>query len=156
MSELNKIIIGVISDTHGILRPSIKDVFKDCSRIIHAGDIGKYIVISELESMAAVTAVRGNVDTGDWASAFSNTETICIDNKKIYVLHNLNDISIQPEKSGYDFVISGHSHKPHEYLKNGVFYLNPGSAGPKRFKLPVCAAKIIIEKGRAEIHMIDL
>ena len=139
-------IIGVIADTHGLLRPEVFELFKGVSLIIHAGDIGKPDVLSILRKVAPVRAVRGNVDKGAWADSVPSTDVVEVNDRFIYLLHDLNTLDLDPAAAGMQAVISGHSHRPGESRKYGVLYLNPGSAGPRRFKLPITAALLRIEE----------
>jgi len=132
--------IGIISDTHGLLRPEAIKHLAGTDHIIHAGDIGAPEVIEGLRKIAPTTAIRGNVDTGEWATAYPNTELVKLGGRALYVLHNLKEIKFDPAASGFDVVVSGHSHRPKIETKNGVLYVNPGSAGPRRFKLPIAVA----------------
>ena len=136
--------IGVISDTHGLLRPQACEFLRGVDTIVHAGDIGSLDVISELERIAPGTAIRGNIDKGAWADAFPETEVIEIECRYIHMLHNLNDLDLDPVAAGFDVVISGHSHQPKCETIDEVLYLNPGSAGPRRFKLPIAIARLSI------------
>ncbi len=149
-------MIGVISDTHGLLRPEITSLLRQCDAIIHAGDIGKMEVIDELITIAPIYAVRGNIDKADWADSFPLTEAVEIENTFIYILHDLGKLDLVPEAAGFQAVISGHSHIPKIERNNGVLYLNPGSAGPKRFKLPVSAAKLIIDGKTIEAEIMTV
>ncbi|HEX7026807.1 MAG TPA: metallophosphoesterase family protein [Gammaproteobacteria bacterium] len=135
-------LIGIISDTHGLLRPQAVDVLQGSELVIHAGDIGSADVVERLSNIAPVVAIRGNVDTGEWAEKFPAEEVIKVHGRHLYVLHNLNEIDLDPAAAGFDVVISGHSHKPLINKKDGVLYVNPGSAGPRRFKLPVAVAML--------------
>ena len=149
--------IGVISDTHGLLRPQALAALRDCDRIIHAGDIGDPEILATLAGIAPVTAIRGNVDREPWARKIPPTNVLEVDNLSIYILHNLAELDLQPEAAGFAAVIYGHSHASKQETKNGVMYFNPGSAGPKRFKLPVSVGRLMIESGavRGEIlHLI--
>jgi putative phosphoesterase len=137
-------IIGVISDTHGLLRPQACEFLHRVDAIVHAGDIGSADVIAELQSIAPVTAIRGNIDKDAWANAFPKVEVIEVDGRYIHILHNLNDLDLDPVAAGFDVVISGHSHQPKCETIDGVLYLNPGSAGPRRFKLPIAVARLSI------------
>ena len=143
----NPIVIGVISDTHGLLRPEALQALRGSERIIHAGDVGAPEILEQLASIAPVTAIRGNVDGAAWARKLSETEVVELAGVSIYVLHDLAQLDLKPEAAGYKVVISGHSHVPKQETKNGVLYLNPGSAGPRRFKLPASVARITISKG---------
>ncbi len=150
--------IGVISDTHGLLRDEAVACLAGSDLIIHAGDIGSASVISGLETIAPVRAIRGNVDTGAWAKAFPETQLVEAGGQRIYVIHNLNELDLDPVASGIDIVVSGHSHTPKSGQVDGVLYLNPGSAGPRRFKLPLAVASLYIvgPKVVAEVHPLKL
>lgn len=132
--------IGVISDTHGLLRPEAVAALQGSDLIIHAGDIGDPKVLDELRAIAPLTVVRGNVD--HWAHDLPDDEVAEVDGRYFYVLHNLGDLNLDPVAAGFHAVISGHSHKPGIAHKDGVLYLNPGSAGPRRFTLPIALARI--------------
>lgn len=151
-------VIGVLSDTHGLLRPEAIDALRGSDYIIHAGDVGDPAILDRLTESAPVTAIRGNVDHGDWAAKMPATNVLEIGAVSIYILHNLADLDLKPEAAGFAAVISGHTHKPKQQIKNGVLYFNPGSAGPRRFKLPVSLGKLIVADGqiRAEIVILDL
>lgn len=149
-------IIGVISDTHGLLRPQAVAALQGSDLIVHGGDIGSIDVVERLSETAPVVAVRGNVDTEEWANAFALIETLHLQGNGIYVLHNLKHLDIDPKAAGFSIVISGHSHKPHVEERDGVLYINPGSAGPRRFKLPVSIAKLQLAPGRAEAQIHEL
>ena len=136
--------IGIISDTHGLLRPQALSALQGSDLIIHAGDIGKPEVIIGLESICPVVAIRGNVDRSDWAISYPDEQRVDIAGKCLYVIHNLKEMTLDPLIEGIQVVISGHSHMPKIDTKNGVLYLNPGSAGPRRFKLPVMLARLSI------------
>jgi uncharacterized protein len=144
MKHLPSIRIGVVSDTHGLIRPNAKAFLAGCDRIIHGGDICDSAVLEELSSIAPVTAVRGNNDHGGWAQQLSLTELIKVESVFIYVVHDLADLDIDPQAAGVGVVVSGHSHQPLIEKKNGVLYVNPGSAGPRRFKLPISIADITV------------
>src|SRR5215831_8651549 len=128
-------LVAVISDTHGLLRDSVRTALRGVELIIHAGDIGSRSLIGELASIAPVVAVCGNVDSD--FPGLSSTETISVNDHLIYILHDLATLDLVPEKAGISMVISGHSHKARIDRKSGVFYINPGSAGPRRFRLPI-------------------
>jgi putative phosphoesterase len=130
-------IIGLISDTHGLLRPEAVELLRGSEHIIHAGDIGALEIVGELEKIAPVTAIRGNVDTQPWAGRFAETEVVELGGVFLYVIHDVNAIDLNPKAARFAVVISGHSHKPSQQVKDGVLYFNPGSAGPRRFKLPI-------------------
>jgi uncharacterized protein len=137
--------VGVISDTHGLLRPEALRFLQGCDSIIHCGDICEQRVIDELSRVAPVAAVRGNNDKGDWARALPESELLRIGGISIYVIHDLSLIDIDPKAAGVAVVLSGHSHKPQIDRREGITYLNPGSAGPRRFKLPICVAELIVK-----------
>lgn len=136
--------IGIISDTHGLLRHEATRRLAGADHIIHAGDIGAPEVIEGLQRIAPTTAVRGNIDVGEWAEGYPDTELVVLGGRAFYVLHNLKELKLDPATSGFDVVISGHSHRPKIEKNNGVLYVNPGSAGPRRFKLPVALALLQI------------
>jgi len=148
--------IGVISDTHGLLRPEVPDVFKDVSLILHAGDIGSPEVLEGLRKLAPVTAVRGNNDTGEWAKRMPETRTVRAGAVSIYMLHNLKEMKRTPSARNLAVVISGHSHQPSITHRDGVLFLNPGSAGPRRFKLPVTVARLIIQGSDVQAELINV
>ena len=150
--------IGLISDTHGLMRPEALAALAGVSHIVHAGDIGSAQILTLLRTIAPVTAVRGNNDKGAWASAIAETEVLEIDGKSIYVLHDLAELDLNPEAAGFRVVVTGHSHKPAISQKGAVLYVNPGSAGPRRFKLPISVATLEIDGSdlRAEIHELRL
>lgn len=151
-----KNIIGVISDTHGLFRPEIVPAFKDCGLILHAGDIGNPEVLHQLENIAPVIAIRGNNDKGIWAENLPLTREVKFGNILIYLLHNLHELDIDPSAAGINAVISGHSHKAIEKWQNGILFLNPGSAGPKRFSLPICVAILEITENTINVRHINL
>lgn len=146
--------IGIISDTHGLLRPEAEQQLAGVAHIVHAGDIGRPEVIARLQQIAPVTAIRGNVDTGDWAECYPDTEMVGIGGRSFHVLHDIHDLRIDPVSSGVDVVISGHSHQPRIETVDGVLYLNPGSAGPRRFSLPITLAILQVDESglRPELH----
>jgi putative phosphoesterase len=150
-------IIGIISDTHGLLRPEAVEALRGSDHIIHAGDIGAADIIPVLREIAPVTAIRGNVDREAWAKQFSETEVVELGGRTIYVIHDVNALDLDPQAAGFAAVISGHSHKPNRGKKDGVLYLNPGSAGPRRFSLPISVGRMEIEDGviRAEIIVLS-
>ncbi|WP_439368839.1 metallophosphoesterase family protein [Bradyrhizobium sp. PMVTL-01] len=137
----------MISDTHGLLRPEVGQCFAGVAHIIHAGDIGGEHVLEGLRRIAPVTAIRGNVDSGDWARNYRDTETIRLGRYVFYVLHDLTELESKPAPDGIDAVIYGHSHRASIRTQDGVLYLNPGSAGPRRFKLPISLATLDLDDG---------
>lgn len=148
-------IVGVISDTHGLIRPEALEALRGSHLILHAGDLGSSAVLDSLASIAPVVAVRGNVD-GAWAKDIPTTAVVEVGGITIYMLHNLRDFDLKPEASGFAAIISGHSHKPHQERKNGVLYFNPGSAGPRRFALPVSLGRLIIADGMIQAEFVAL
>jgi hypothetical protein len=149
-------IVGVISDTHGLLRPQALRALDGSERIIHAGDVGDPQILTRLRTIAPTTAVRGNIDTGEWAALLPMTEVVEIGDVHLYVLHDLAALDLDPKAAGFAAVISGHSHRPAAQVRNGVLYLNPGSAGPRRFKLPIALARLEIVGGRITHEIIEL
>ena len=150
--------IGVISDTHGLLRPEALEFLRGSEHIIHAGDIGSPEIVAALEKIAPVTAIRGNVDTQPWARRFAETEVVELEGFHIYVIHDVNALDLKPAAAGFAAVISGHSHKPGQATRDGVLYFNPGSAGPRRFSLPVSAGRLEIgrEGIKGSLHRLDI
>jgi uncharacterized protein len=138
--------IGVISDTHGLLRPQAIRAFRGCQHIVHAGDVGAREILEELKAIAPVTAIRGNIDPEAWAE-LPETELVELGGVSIYVLHDLSKLDLKPEAAGVKVVISGHSHVPKQETRRGVLYFNPGSAGPRRFKLPITVGRLLIAGG---------
>lgn len=138
-------MIGVISDTHGLLRPEAIQALRGSSHILHAGDVGDISILEALRAIAPVTAIRGNIDTQGPTAQLPATEAIEIDGRLIYMLHSIADLDLKPEAAGIAVVIYGHSHKPMIEVRKGVLYLNPGSAGPRRFKLPISVAKLHLD-----------
>lgn len=148
--------IGVISDTHGLLRPEAVAALRGSDVIVHGGDIGSPEVVQALSEMAPLVIIRGNIDKQAWAQEFPETAATEVAGKRIYVLHNLKELDFDPAAEGYGVVISGHSHKPGIQEKDGVLYLNPGSAGPRRFKLPIAVAKLEISEQGVDAHIQEL
>ena len=134
--------IGLISDTHGLLRPEVLSPLQGSELIIHAGDVGKPEVIDALKAIAPVIAVRGNIDKGGWATALPLTAVIEAQFAAIYVIHDIQELDLDPGAAGFNIVVSGHTHKPGRKDVSGVLYINPGSAGPRRFQLPVSVARL--------------
>jgi uncharacterized protein len=135
-------VIGLISDTHGLLRDEALAALRGSDLIIHAGDVGKPDILSALGQLAPVVAVKGNVDRGAWASELPATAIVQAGPATIYVLHDVQELDLDPAAAGIHIVVSGHSHQPGRTEKSGVLYINPGSAGPRRFKLPVTVARL--------------
>lgn len=148
--------VGIISDTHSLLRPEAIHALDGSDLIIHAGDIGNIEVIQRLSAIAPLHAVRGNVDKGEWATRFPKENVIDVAGKFLYVLHDRHELDLDPAVAGFDVVISGHSHKPIIEKVGGVLFVNPGSAGPRRFSLPIAIAKMHIMSNRIEAHVQEL
>ena len=149
-------LIGVISDTHGILRPEAIQHLQHTELIIHAGDVGRQEVLDELRKIASVVAMRGNADTGAWAAALPIAEVVEVGEMSIYVLHDLHQLDLDPAAAEFPAVISGHSHTPSIAQNNGVLFLNPGSAGPRRFNLPVSIALLRVDGKMVEAELVEL
>ena len=149
-------LVGVISDTHGLLRPEALEALRGSDHIIHAGDIGAPDIVGRLREIAPVTAVRGNVDRDSWAQKIPLTEVLEIGKTSIYVLHILEQLDLKPEAAGFQVIVCGHSHIPKQETNNGVLYFNPGSAGPRRFKLPVTVGRLRIEKNKVLAEIVEL
>lgn len=149
-------LIGVISDTHGLVRDEVKEVFKGLDLVLHAGDVGKASVLEALRETALVVAVRGNADTGDWSGSLNETEELQVSGKKILIIHQVSRMNMDPVSAGIDIVIHGHTHKPDVEISQGVLYLNPGSSGPRRFALPVSVALLRIKEGKAYPEIIEI
>lgn len=149
--------VGLISDTHGMLRPQALAALRGSDHIVHGGDIGnEAAILEQLAAIAPVTAVRGNNDVGGWANAIRETETIELAGVRIHVVHDLKTLAIDPVAGKIDVVVSGHSHTPVVDQRGTVLYLNPGSAGPRRFRLPVSIAKLVIANGKATARIVEL
>jgi len=148
--------IGVISDTHGLLRPEAIAALRGSDRILHAGDVGDPGILDRLRELAPVTVVRGNVDRGPWAAALPETELVEIEGLSIYLIHDLGQLDLKPEAAGIRVVIYGHSHQPKIEEKNGVLFFNPGSAGPRRFHLPMSLGALEINVGKIQACLINL
>lgn len=148
--------IGLISDTHGLLRPEAVAALQGCAQIIHAGDIGKPQVLDGLRAIAPLEAIRGNIDTADWAQVLPERLDLRIEGLTLHVLHDLKQLDIDPLAAGVDVVIAGHSHKPKVERRDGVLYVNPGSAGTRRFSLPISLALLELNDGQAQVELISL
>lgn len=152
----NSKLIGLISDTHGLLRPEALRTLDGVDLIIHAGDVGDPEILETLKTLAPVFAVRGNVDTEPWANALPETEVVEVDAATIYVLHDVHALDLDPAAAGFQIVVSGHSHKPGRTERDGVLFINPGSAGPRRFDLPVTVAHLRLDAKAQQVEFIDL
>ena len=150
-------LVGIISDTHGLLRPEALDALRGCHVIVHAGDIGTPAVLEGLRKIAPTVAVQGNNDKGAWASTLPETTVVDAGGVSLYVLHNLNALALDPAAAGFQGVIAGHSHRPRIENRQGVLFVNPGSAGPRRFKLPVAVARLRVWRAkRVEAEVVEL
>jgi len=148
--------VGLISDTHGLLRPGALEALRGSGHIIHAGDIGSPDILDALRTLAPVTAIRGNVDKSAWARSLPETEIVEIEGAILYVLHDANQLDLDPAAAGFRAVISGHSHAPSVEVRAGVHYINPGSAGPRRFRLPVTVARMRISADELDVEIVPL
>ncbi|MSQ53612.1 MAG: metallophosphoesterase [Betaproteobacteria bacterium] len=148
--------IGLISDTHGLLRPEALAFLRGSDHILHAGDIGDAAILAALGAIAPLTAVRGNNDTDAWARKVRQTEVIAVGGVSIYLLHDLANLDVDPAARGHRVVVTGHSHKPLIDDRMGVLYVNPGSAGPRRFRLPVSVGELLIGGGEVEARLAEL
>jgi uncharacterized protein len=146
----------VISDTHGLLRPEALQALRGSDHIIHAGDVGAPEILQQLAEIAPVTAIRGNVDKAAWARGLPETEVVELAGVSIYVLHDLAQLDLKPEAAGFRVVIYGHSHAPEQETRDGVLYFNPGSAGPRRFRLPVTVGKLVISDGEVRGEIVSI
>lgn len=149
-------LIGLISDTHGLVRPQALDALTGVDLIIHAGDIGAPEVIDNLKRIAPVVAIKGNNDRGNWAKSLPDTKLVKTADAKLYIIHNVKELDCDPVARGIQVVISGHSHKPSVINRDGVLYVNPGSAGPRRFKLPIAVGKLRVEGMNVKPEIIQL
>jgi uncharacterized protein len=148
--------LGVISDTHGLLRPEAVAALTGVERIVHAGDIGSPEILHALERLAPVSAVRGNNDRGGWAAAIPETEVVEVGGLQLYVLHDVHALDLDPRAAGFAAVIAGHSHQPRQEERDGVLYFNPGSAGPRRFRLPISVGRLTVARGRVRGALVTL
>ena len=148
--------IGLISDTHGLLRSEALNALQGSELILHAGDVGKPEILDALRAVAPVVAIRGNVDGGAWVAALSATELVATESALIYMLHDVNALDLDPVAAGFQIVVSGHSHKPARSLRSGVLYVNPGSAGPKRFSLPTTIARLDLGASPWKVEFFDV
>jgi uncharacterized protein len=155
-SEKPELLVGVISDTHGLLRPEAVAALHGCDLIIHAGDVGNDKVLEGLRGVAPTFAIQGNIDTGTWAARLPTTDIVEIGTRSFYVLHNIADLDLDPPTAGFAAVVFGHSHKPSIETRDGVLYLNPGSAGPRRFRLPVTLARVAVTRTELRPEIVEL
>ena len=148
--------VGIISDTHGLLRPEAVRSLAGVDHILHAGDIGRPEIVEQLRVIAPITAIRGNVDTADWANVYPETDTVNLEGRTFFLVHDVHDLTIDPATAGIDVVVSGHSHRARVETIDGVLYLNPGSAGRRRFRLPITLATLDISSGTLSPEIHDL
>lgn len=148
--------IGLISDTHGLLRPQALEALRGSELILHAGDVGKPEILTALREIAPVIAVRGNVDTSEWARTLPETAVAEVGKVLLYVLHDVHKLDLNPGAAGFHAVVSGHSHQPGKFERDGVLYINPGSAGPRRFQLPVTVARLNLSCTPLEVEFVEL
>ena len=149
-------MVGLISDTHGLLRPGAVEALRGAEQIIHAGDVGRQEILDELRAIAPVTAVRGNIDKGAWASRLPPTAIVQAALTRIYVLHDVKELDLDPAAAGFGIVVSGHSHKHRQSERDGVLYVNPGSAGPRRFRLPITLARLYLDELAPRVEFVEL
>ncbi len=156
MNPTSPTTIGILSDTHGLLRPDLETALSGCDHILHAGDIGSAPVLARLAEIAPVTAVRGNMDYGSWSNALLAREMVVIAGRCFYLLHDLHHLDLDPAAAGIHMVVSGHTHQPEVVTKDGVVFLNPGSCGPRRFTYPVTFARVRIAAGRLQPQIVEI
>jgi putative phosphoesterase len=148
--------IGLISDTHGLLRPAALHALAGSDRIVHAGDIGGPDILAALERIAPVIAVRGNNDRAAWACDIPETAVTGADGVSIYVIHDLAQLDVDPDAAGHRVIVSGHSHQPRHEVRDGIHFINPGSAGPRRFRLPITVGRLEITGGEVAVELLTL
>jgi putative phosphoesterase len=148
--------VGVISDTHGLIRPEALKALRNSELIVHCGDIGNAQVLDALQALAPVRAIRGNNDKGRWSRSLPASDVVVIGGKTIYLLHNLSELDFDPEAAGFSAVICGHSHRPRIEKRGKVLFLNPGSAGPRRFRLPITVARLALGRDRCAATIVEL
>jgi putative phosphoesterase len=150
------VLVGVVSDTHGLVRPEALAALAGVQAIVHAGDVGDPAVLDALAAIAPVTAVRGNNDHGAWAAALPETAVLDAAGVRLLVLHDAHALAVDPRRAGYAAVVAGHSHRPSSVVRDGVLFLNPGSIGPRRFRLPVSLARLHVARGRVRAELVTL
>ncbi len=153
---MSEVTVGVISDTHGLLRPEAVSALEGSDLIIHAGDVGKPEVIAALRALAPTFTVRGNIDRGRWADALAMTQRVAVGELSFFVLHEISQLDLDPAAAGFAAVVFGHSHAPSIETRHGVLFLNPGSAGPRRFKLPVAVARVSVSGRQVRPQIVEL
>jgi uncharacterized protein len=152
----NDLLVGVISDTHGLLRPQALDALRGSDLIIHAGDVGRPELLEPLRALAPLHVVRGNVDHGAWAARLPATLRVEVGGRSFHVLHNIAELDLDPPAAGFAAVVYGHSHQPSIETRDGVLWLNPGSAGPRRFSLPITVARVRLAGGELQPEIVAL
>jgi uncharacterized protein len=153
---MSDVVVGLLSDTHGLMRPEALAALRGCDLILHAGDVGSEDVLVALRGLAPLHAVRGNNDRGVWAARLPASEVVEISGRCIYLLHDRHELDLEPAAAGFDVVVSGHSHRPLAEVSEGVLFVNPGSAGPRRFRLPIGVARLRLGDGRCEAELVEL
>jgi uncharacterized protein len=153
---MNELLLGVISDTHGLIRPQALAALAGADLIIHAGDVGSPEVIEHLRKIAPTFPIRGNVDTAAWAASLPSTDIVAAGDLLFYVLHDIGDLDLDPPTAGFAAVVYGHSHRPSIETRDGVLYLNPGAAGPRRFRLPVTVARVKVRGRELQPEIVEL
>ena len=148
--------VGILSDTHGLIRPEVEQLLANCDRILHAGDVGDPLVLDRLQQIAPLVAVRGNMDYGSWSSSLPVTEMLEIGGLFFYLLHDLYQLDLEPAAAGIHVVVSGHTHRAAIHREDGVIYLNPGSAGHRRLNYPLSIARVVIENGIARPQIVEV
>ena len=156
MSRRNETLVGVISDTHGLLRAEAIAALRGSQLIVHAGDIGKQEVLDQLRALAPTSAVRGNVDTQGWAATLPTTDAVEVGELRLWLLHDISELDLDPVAAGFAAVIFGHSHQPSIEMRDGILFLNPGSAGPRRFRLPVTVARLVVAGRTIRPQIVEL
>jgi putative phosphoesterase len=149
-------LIGVISDTHGLLRPEARAALAECEHILHSGDVGDAAILDELKKIAPVTAIRGNVDVSGACAELPKTDMVELGGVFFYLVHSVGWLDLDPRAAGVQVVVSGHSHSPSVERRNGVVYLNPGSAGPRRFQLPISVGLVTVRRGKVDARILEL
>lgn len=156
MNSSGNLRVGLVSDTHGVLRPEARAFLVGCDYVVHGGDVGEPKILEELAAIAPLIAVRGNNDTGPWARHLRETELIRVGNVFVYVIHNIEELDLDPGAAEVSVVVSGHSHQPLVETRDGILYVNPGSCGPRRFKLPISVGELLVSSRAVEARTIEL